>query len=181
MIGGDIKETLDEFFNLTAVQHWFRASSQMKMRLWRCSPKLRDFFPYFCLDFREHVQSFSETVNRGLQYLGVGTHFRFAICLCTRGGAMTKCFVCSVGWYWKKELRIEDLHSSPFVYTYYLLSLVWLICICSLAMMQATPKYWTVVVELFSMNYWSDKLVRFLVHFRLCEFGKGSQGQSFEG
>jgi len=47
-------------------------------------------------------------------------------------------------------------------------------------MMQATPEYWTVVVELFSMNYRSDKCVRFLVHFSLCGFGKGSQGQAFE-
>jgi hypothetical protein len=130
-------------------------------------------------------KSISETVSRGLQWLDVRTHFlcaiRFAICLCTSGGAVPKCFVCSVGWYWRKELRIEVLHSSPFVYTYYLLSLGWLICICSLAIMQATPEYWTVVAELFSMNYWSDKCVRFLVHFSLCGFGKGSQGQAFEG
>jgi hypothetical protein len=54
-------------------------------------------------------------------------------------------------------------------------------CIMMFAAEINTIWNWTVVAKLFSMNYSSDKFVRFLVHFRLCGFRKGRQGQTFAG
>ena len=148
----------------------------------------------FRANLENMYKSISKTVSRWLQLLGMWTHFlsywlseqnsyaRFDLLFAyaqavQRLSALIVLLNGMEGRIWQLKFALVS-----FVCTFLLSCIIRLIKLYLVTCYDAsyTTEYWTVVAELLSIIeltiVWG-----FLVHFSLCRFGEGSQGQATEG
>ena len=159
-----------------------------------CALDLPVEFVAFRASLENMYKSIYETFSRWLQLLGVGTvvlywlseqnyYARFDLLFVyaqavQRLSALIVLLNGMEGRIWQLKFALVS-----FVYTFLLSCIVRLIKLYLVTCYDASStEYWTVVAELLSIiELTSDNCVGILLHFSLCGFGEGSQGQATEG